>query len=151
MYRFLVAQGLPPASAQEVAQDVFVELFTVLRRGDRIVSDQAWLFSVAAKSAVDYWRREGKPIWVGLDSEHSVRESAKSQDPGPEAKAVRTQRLQRVADELLRLPKEQRLCIQLRFEGLRYREIARIMGVAISTASEWVATAVKRLRGAAHD
>ena len=150
LYRFLVAQGIPPAAAQEVTQDVFVKLFIALRNGAEIGSEQSWLFGVAAKSAVGHWRREGTPVWVELDIS-SATENFTSKEPSPEALAVRTEELHRVADALIKLPKEQRMCVQLRSEGLRYREIARILGVAVSTASEWLSTAVDRLRRAAHD
>lgn len=151
IYRFLVAQGLPPAVAQEVTQDVFVQFFVALQSGTQIGADQAWLFSVAARKAVDYWRREGQARWVELDTAAEGESPFRSTDPTPEAKAARAQQLRRVADALSRLPREQRLCVLLRSKGLRYREIAEILGVAISTTSEWLATAVERLRGAAHD
>ena len=150
IYRFLVAQGLSPSTAQEVTQDVFVKLFVALRNGVEILSEQGWLYGVAAKSAVDHWRREGAPVWIELDVT-STHEKFTSQDPSPEAMAARTEVLQRVADALVRLPKEQRICVQLRSEGLRYREIAGILGVAVSTASEWLSAAVDHLRRAAHD
>jgi RNA polymerase sigma-70 factor (ECF subfamily) len=150
IYRFLVAQGVPRAAAQEVAQDVFVKLFVALRDGVEILSERGWLYGVAARSAVDHWRRERTPVWVELDVSYAS-ENFTSQDPSPETLAVRTQVQQRVADALVRLPKEQRMCVQLRSEGLRYREIAQILGVAVSTASEWLSTAVERLRRAAHD
>jgi RNA polymerase sigma-70 factor (ECF subfamily) len=151
VYRFLVAQGIPPAAAQEVTQDVFVKLFIALRDGTEIVSEQGWLFGVAAKSAVDHWRRERNPIWVELEVNSESAEILRSQDPSPEILAARAERLRRVARALVKLPKEQRLCVQLRSEGLRYRDIAGILGVAVSTAAGWLSTAVERLRGAAHD
>jgi RNA polymerase sigma-70 factor (ECF subfamily) len=45
-----------------------------------------------------------------------------------------------------RLPYEQRFCIQLRMQGLRYREIAKILNVSTSTVAEWIASAQERLR-----
>jgi RNA polymerase sigma-70 factor (ECF subfamily) len=150
VYRFLVTQGIAPAVAQEVTQDVFVKLFVAMRDGVEILSEQGWLYSVAAKSAVDNWRRERVPVWVELDTQ-SVAENFTSQDPSPESLVLRREWLSRIADALVRLPQEQRMCLQLRSEGLRYREIARILGVAVSTASDWLATAVERVRRAAHD
>ena len=150
VYRFLVAQGIPPPISQEITQDVFVKLFIALRDGDAIVSEQGWLYGVAAKSAVDHWRRERTPVWVELDI-NSASEIFRSQDPTPEVAAARAEWLRRVAEALVKLPREQRMCVQLRSEGLRYREIARILGVAVSTASEWLSTAVERLRRATHD
>src|ERR1700730_14712646 len=97
IYRFLVAQGVSPVAAQEVTQDVFVKLFVALRNGVEILSEQGWLYAVAAKSAVDHWRREGTPVWVELDVS-CANENFTSQDPSPETLAVRTEALQRVAD-----------------------------------------------------
>jgi RNA polymerase sigma-70 factor (ECF subfamily) len=149
IYRFLVAQGISPAVAQEVTQDVFVKLFIALRDGVEILSEQGWLYGVAAKSAVSHWRRERAPVWVEMD--FSVSERLPSQEASPETLAARAEELRRVADALIRLPKEQRMCVQMRSEGLRYREIASILDVAVSTASEWLTIAVERLRRAAHD
>jgi RNA polymerase sigma-70 factor, ECF subfamily len=151
IYRFLVAQGLPRATAQEVTQDVFVRFFMALRNGVEITSERGWIYTVAARSAADYWRQEHDHVWVGLETADQTSDRLRSQDPDPEVLAVRTQRLRRVAQTLLKLPAEQRLCVQLRSQGLRYRDIAGILGVAVSTTAEWLAIAVERLRGAAHD
>lgn len=151
IYRFLVGEGLGVAKAQELAQDVFVKLFVALTRGNKIESEQAWLYTVAAKSAVDYWRREGRPMWVELDSVPSMAENLQSKELTPEAAALRNQRSRRVAAMLARLPKEQRLGIHLRMQGLRYREIAKILGVSVPTVSGLLSTAVERLRGTANE
>jgi RNA polymerase sigma-70 factor (ECF subfamily) len=151
IYRFLVGHGLQPAKAQELAQDVFVNLFVSLTKGTEISSERAWLYSVAGKLAVDYWRREGRPMWVELDSMPTIAGNLRSTDMTPEASAVWRQRLQRVAAMMARLSKEQRLVIQLRLQGLRYRAIAEILGVSVSTTAEMLSTAVERLRSTAHE
>jgi RNA polymerase sigma factor (sigma-70 family) len=151
LYRFLAAQGIEPATAQELAQDVFVKLFAAITKNTEIESEQAWLFGVAAKLAVDYWRREGRSMWVALESFPDLVHTLQSNEPNPEASTVREQRLQRVARTLARLPKEQRLGVHLRMQGLRYRAIAKILGVSVSTAAELVSIAVERLRSTANE
>ena len=151
IYRFLVGQGLDPGKAQELTQDVFVRLFVALKKGGEIESEQAWLYSVASKLAVDYWRREGRPMWVELDSLPAVVNQLRSNEPTPEATAIREQKLKRLAATLASLPKEQRLGVQLRMQGLRYREIARILGVSVPTVSVMLSAAVERLRSAADE
>ncbi|MDE1162281.1 MAG: sigma-70 family RNA polymerase sigma factor [Acidobacteriaceae bacterium] len=151
IYRFLVGQGLDPRTAQDVTQDVFVKLFTAVDRGMMIQSEQAWLYSVASKSAVDYWRREGRSMWVELDAAPAILESLRSPELTPEANAARSERLRRVAKAMASLPKEQRLGIHLRMQGMRYRAIAEILGVSISTTAEWLSIAVERLRGVANE
>jgi RNA polymerase sigma-70 factor (ECF subfamily) len=151
IYRFLVGQGLASATAQELTQDVFVKLFVAVSKNAEIVSEQAWLYGVASKLAVDYWRREGRAMWVELDSSPELAETLRSKELTPEAAASRGQRLQRVAAVLARLPKEQRLGVHLRLQGLRYRAIAKILGVSVSTTANLLSTAVERLRSTANE
>lgn len=68
IYRFLLMRGLEPSTAQDVAQDTFIQLFLSLSNGTVIESERAWLFSVAARSAVNHWRREGRSSSVPLDA-----------------------------------------------------------------------------------
>jgi RNA polymerase sigma-70 factor, ECF subfamily len=151
IYAFLVGQGLGPAKAQELVQDVFVRLFVALTKGGEIEWEQAWLYKVASKLAVDHWRREGRPMWVELDSVPTMAGNLRSKELTPEAAAVRNQRLKRVAVTLAHLPKEQRLGIHLRMQGLRYKDIAKILGVSIPTVSGLLSTAVERLRSTANE
>jgi RNA polymerase sigma-70 factor, ECF subfamily len=151
IYAFLVGQGLPPAKAQDVTQDAFIKLFVALKKGDDIEMGQAWLYRVAAKLAVDYWRREGRSMWVELEAVPVVAESLPSRDMTPEAVAVHSQKLKRVALTLAQLPKEQRMGIHLRMQGLRYRDIAKILKVSIPTVSGLLAAAVERLRSSANE
>ena len=151
IFRFLVGQGLEAAKAQEAAQDVFVRLFVAITKGTEILTEQAWLYSVASKVAVDYWRREGRPMWVELDAFPGLGDSLRSAEQDPEAAAMRSARLRRVSKSLAQLPKEQRLGIHLRMQGLRYKAIAKILGVSVSTTAEWLSIAVERLRSAANE
>ena len=146
VYRFLVGHGLSPGEAQEVTQDVFVDLFVALEKGADVKSEQGWLYTVAGRAAVDFWRRERGPVRVHLDFENGPAAKVASTEPSPEVQAGKLEQLRRIAAGLGRLPKEQRLCIQLRMQGLRYREIAKVLGVATSTAADWLVAAVDYLR-----
>jgi RNA polymerase sigma-70 factor (ECF subfamily) len=150
IYRFLVGQGLNPAVAQEVTQDVFVDLFLALQKGTSLQSEQRWLYVVAGRAAVDYWRHERGAVWVELDLQ-SAANAFCSREPTPEIQAAKKEQWVCIAGTLSRLPKEQRLAVQLRIKGLRYREIAAILNVSKSTAADWVSTAVERLRGDLND
>jgi len=151
IYRFLAGQGLDNGTAQELTQDVFVKLFVAMEKGTEIQSELSWIYGVASNSAVDYWRREGRPMWVELDATPVLSETLRSAELTPEAAAARSERLRRVAKMMARLPKEQRLGIHLRMQGMRYRAIAEILGVSVSTAAEWLSIAVERLRSAANE
>jgi RNA polymerase sigma-70 factor, ECF subfamily len=146
IYRFLVGHGLESAVAQEVTQDVFVDLFVALEKGTDVTSEESWLYTVAGRAAIDYWRRERRPVWVDIDLNANPASDLRSAEPSPEAQAGYRERLCRLAAGMAKLPQGQRLCIQLRMQGLRYREIAKLLGVSTSTAAEWLVSAVDRLR-----
>jgi RNA polymerase sigma-70 factor (ECF subfamily) len=151
IYHFLLSHGLDPGEAQEVTQDVFVDLFVALQKGLNIESEQGWLYAVAGRAAVDYWSRERQTLSLGLAPNESLATNLPSAEPSPEAQVGRTERPCRVAAGLSRLPKEQRLCVQLRMQGLRYGQIAKILGVSTSTAADWLVSAVDYLRGHLND
>jgi RNA polymerase sigma-70 factor (ECF subfamily) len=151
IYRFLVGQGIDLSNAQELTQETFVRIFVALSKGDEIRSEQAWLFGVASKVAVDYWRRENRPMWVDLNSVSIREERFISSDPTPEAAAVEQQKLRRVAAAMASLPKEQRLSIHLRMQGCRYKEIAKVLGVSVTTVNTLLSSAVERLRSIANE
>lgn len=151
IYRFLMGHGMDPAAAQDVTQDVFVDLLIALEKGILVGSEQGWLYTVAGRSIADYWRRAYHPVSVNSDSDSKVTGNVASSDLDPETQAANKQQVERVAAGLRRLPKEHRLCIHLRMQGLRYREIAEVLGVSTSTAAEWLCSAVERLRGETND
>jgi len=151
IYRFLVGQGLNPMAAQDITQDVFVDLFVALEKGSEVNSERGWLYTVAARAVADHWRREYHSTPVEADYDPLVAANVPSLELSPETQAVNKQQIERMAADLRRLPKEHRLCIHLRTQGLRYREIAKILGVSTSTAAEWLSSAVNRLRGGTND
>jgi RNA polymerase sigma-70 factor (ECF subfamily) len=146
IFHFLTRQGLPAACAQDITQEVFLKLLITLRDGGSVTSEQAWLYRVAANRAVDYWRRERLLTIVDLDDDRSLADALASDSPGPDHLAQEQQRNRRLAREISRLPKEQRMCVVLRSQGLRYRDIAQVLGIGVSTAADWLLAAVESLR-----
>jgi RNA polymerase sigma-70 factor (ECF subfamily) len=63
----------------------------------------------------------------------------------PEQQAMARQRTLRLQAALARLPVRQQECLHLRAEGLRYREIAEVLGAGVSTVAEWVQQGLKTL------
>lgn len=150
LYRFLLSQGLNADMAQDVTQDVFVEMYVALEAAKPVRSDRAWLFSVAAHKAADYWRDRHSRSVLSLDTSPDSGLAQVLQAPLAEQDLLARERLARVAMAIAQLPSPQRVCLTLRGEGLRYREIAQTLGVATSTVSEWLKKAVEHVRGALH-
>ena len=70
------------------------------------------------------------------------------EDPGPnpEERMVRRQRNDQLQDSIDNLTELQRQCLSLRAEGLRYREIASVLDLSMSTVADAVRRAVTNLR-----
>jgi RNA polymerase sigma-70 factor (ECF subfamily) len=147
VYHYLLRLGLSPSSAQEGAQEVFLRLHSALLKGESIHNPRAWVFRVAHNLAVTEHRAGNR--WMALDP--GLEAALTDRGPGPEARVLQRERSARVNEALAELSPQQRRCLYLRAEGLRYREIAETIGVGVSTVSEFLTRAVARLRRAADE
>jgi RNA polymerase sigma-70 factor (ECF subfamily) len=64
---------------------------------------------------------------------------------------IEREKLLRMHRAVETLSPQQRQCLHLRAEGLRYREIADSIGVSVSTVSEFLERALVRLRKAVYE
>lgn len=147
VYHYLLRLGLSPSQAQEGVQEVFLRLHSALVRGESIHNPRAWVFRVAHNLAVTEHRAGDR--WMALDP--GLEAALTDRGPGPEARVLQRERSARVSEALAELSPQQRRCLYLRAEGLRYREIAEVIGVGVSTVSEFLTRAVARLRRAADE
>jgi RNA polymerase sigma-70 factor, ECF subfamily len=125
------------AAAEEVAQDVFLELyrhFHELATGDHV---KFWLRRVASHRAIDYARR-GKYRPIALED---VPEPAA---PAEESDYLLRRKLQRLVASL---PETPRMVMVLRYqEDLMPEEIAETMGMPVSTVKSHLARSLALLR-----
>ena len=145
VYRYLLTLGLHPPQAQEAAQEVFLRLYVSLKKGEEIQSWRAWIFRVAHNHGLRV--RAGQDSTPGFDPEIE----AKLRDPGsdPERKLIDKEKMLRLHRAMGSLSEQQRRCVQLRMEGLRYPEIGAALGIGASTVGEFLRRAMSRLKSAA--
>jgi RNA polymerase sigma factor (sigma-70 family) len=65
--------------------------------------------------------------------------------PNPEDQYVAAQMRGRVSAVVAALPQQTRCCLQLRGEGLRYREIAEVLDISLGTVSACLEEALARI------
>ena len=142
VYRYLLTLGLYPPQAQEAAQETFLRLYATLRRGEEIRNDRAWIFRVAHNLGLKVRARQNLQPPYDPDIETRLA------DPGanPERNLLERERLVRFHRAVENLSKQQRRCLHLRLNGLRYPEIGAAMGISASTVSEFLRRAIARLR-----
>jgi len=144
IYRYLLSLQLAAAEAQELTQEAFLKLFQEMETGTSIENPRAWLFRVAHNLAIDSHRRNPPS---GNDNESVYQAAAQDQDI-PEIMVLGKERSRLLADAIAGLSRQQRACLHLRAEGLRYREIAEVLGVSTPTVGEFLQRAIKRMRAA---
>lgn len=135
-YRIVGERG----TAEEVAQDVFLELYRRLGRLESEDHVTAWLRRVACHRATDALRRRA----VRVDTGVAAHEDGMELRPAtPEFSPL----MNRVEQLLLTLPPAQRMVLLLRYqEDLEAEEIADELGMPVATVRSHLQRAVKLLR-----
>jgi RNA polymerase sigma-70 factor (ECF subfamily) len=143
--RYLVTILGNAAEAEEATQETFLRLYQNLHSGQRIKNVRAWLFRVAHNLAIDR-RRTSKSLDI-MDASYAAQLLTGSQHLGssPERRVLDQERLGRVQSGLAGLSAQERHCMDLRAEGLRYREIADILGISPSSVAEFLRRAINKL------
>ena len=134
-----------PAQAEEVAQEVLVEVWrTASRFNPQLGSAQAWVMTMAHRRAVDRVRSEQAA------SQRESRYGAANVDPPSDQVAdsviLRDERRQ-VADCLGSLTDAQRECIQLAYyDGLKYVQVSERLSANLATIKSRMRDAIRGLR-----
>jgi RNA polymerase sigma-70 factor (ECF subfamily) len=142
VYRYLLTLGLYPPTAQEVGQEVFLRLYEVLRKGGEIENARAWVFRVAHNLGLKTRARQGTE--TPFDPEVGQWLTAVTETP--ESQLMERERMSRYHRAVEGLSEQQRRCLFLRLEGLRYPEIASALGISASAVGEFLRRATARLR-----
>ncbi|MFJ8105096.1 RNA polymerase sigma factor [Streptomyces sp. NPDC096132] len=135
-----------PAAVEDIAQEVFTELWSRpyafdARRG----SLRTWLSMLAHRRAVDWVRHEARHRKAGRADDsalHTIPDAA----PGPDEAVVDRERSLLLHSALAELPQPQREVVHLAyFAGRTYRQAAAELGIPEGTAKTRLRTALRRL------
>jgi RNA polymerase sigma-70 factor (ECF subfamily) len=145
LLRYVCAFGLSVGDGEDVIQDVFLALFRHLHRNGSRSNLQGWLFQVAHNLALRRrarQRRERDRIQSDLDRAHAVLDPC----PDPEEQLADSEHQRRLIAVLKALPEQDRRCVHLRGHGLRYREIAHVLGISLGGVAKSLTRSIARLQ-----
>jgi RNA polymerase sigma-70 factor (ECF subfamily) len=126
------------ASAEEVAQDVFLQLYRQRDRLDGPAHVTAWLRRVACHRSIDYARSRHRDPKVSLEE---MAEPASDVQPGDPMLREKLRKL------ILSLPDKARMVMILRYqEDLDPEEIARELEMPVSTVKSHLQRSLAMLR-----
>lgn len=141
---YVLTFGLKRQDGEEIVQEVFLSLFRHLELGRSRSNLRAWLFAVAHNLALK--QRIANQRWhTQIDDGAGMVEQHRDPTPNPEEQAVTAQRQRRLLAIVEALPEQDRWCLYLRSEGLRYREIARTVGISLGSVSISLSRSFARL------
>jgi RNA polymerase sigma-70 factor (ECF subfamily) len=142
VYRYLLTLGLHPPQAQEATQEVFLRLYATLRKGEEIQNPRAWVFRVAHNLGLKIRSRQHaeEPFEPDLGAQYVARTNT------PETELIERERLLRFHNAVEGLSEQQKRCLFLRMEGLRYPEIGSALGISASAVGEFLRRAMVRLK-----
>ncbi|MHC4626729.1 MAG: RNA polymerase sigma factor [Planctomycetota bacterium] len=130
------------AEAEDVVHDVFVSFARTAGRFSLTGTLKGYLSTCVANCARDRNRRKSR-LDVGLEAAAEL--GADSDDPVEYA--VGTEQAERLRDVLGRLPYEQREIIILHLhQEMRFREIAKVLGISINTVQSRYRYGMEKLR-----
>jgi len=131
LLRYSLTFGVSSADVEEIVQETFLALFQHLQNGKPRQNLPAWAFRVCHNLALKHRERSRGTQQVMLDdaAQHP------DQSLNPEQQLLQSQRRARLQSVLRALPEQDRCCVSLRAEGLRYREIAEILGMSLGAVS----------------
>lgn len=147
LLRYVLSFGLPVHDGEEITQEVFLALFRHLHLGKSRHNLRGWMFRVAHNLALKR-RRANQRSQDQMDPDRRIAELQLDSSPNPEEQALSAQRQRRLLAVLNALPDEDRCCLRLRAEGLRYREIARVLGISLGAVSISLTRSLGRLMSA---
>ncbi len=142
--RYLLSMGLSVADGEDVVQETFLALFRHLHRGRPRTNLRGWIFRTAHNLGLKSRRLDGRARRTIRTP--SFADPVADRAPNPEQRLHMRQRYERMCAVLNALPPRERYCLSLRAEGLRYREIARVLGVSLGTVSNCIRRAASRLQ-----
>lgn len=134
VYRYLYSRAGSLSDAEDLTSQVFLEALENIRRYRPTCSFAAWLFTIARRRAIDFYRRK-RPV-------QSLSEEISDAQADPLARLIQNDDLSQLAGLVVALGDEDRELIRLRFAG-RLSFVA--MGEVLGRSPDAVRMALQRL------
>lgn len=143
LFRYILSFGLPVHDCEDIIQEVFLALFRHLQLRRSQQNLRGWVFRVAHNLSL---KRRGvnQKSQERHDDSVCVEEQLAS-TLSVEEQLVFSERQNRLQAVFNSLPQEDRCCLQLRAEGLSYRDIAEILGVSLGSVAAYLTRSLDRL------
>ncbi|MGA7316431.1 MAG: RNA polymerase sigma factor [Silvibacterium sp.] len=140
---YVLSFGLTVHDAEDIVQETFLSLFRHLQLGRSRRNLRGWVFRVGHNLALK--RRSANQSHGSSVDCANIATVYSDPRPGVEEQIAFGQRQKRLLAVLEALPEQDQHCLSLRAEGLKYREIAEILGISLGAVSMSLTRSLARL------
>jgi len=141
LYNFFLRLTSNRSISEDLVQDVFIRILkycSSYKGQDKFI---IWLYRIARNTHIDYLRKRKDGVSLGEQWDE-----VPSQEPTPPEKVEQAQEIVRLSLALAKLPlKKREVLILSRFQNLKYKEIAELLGCQIGTVKANIHRATKEL------
>ena len=150
----LLFRTLPDATeAEDLAQQVFVQVFKSAHRYRASAKFRTWLYTIARNLCLNEIRRRSRHPAESLDLRHPehedqpLRQFEDTKNFSPPEQVIEGELVEKIAEAVGDLPENQRTAIMLfREEELAYEEIAEVLGCSLSATKSLIHRARETLK-----
>jgi RNA polymerase sigma-70 factor (ECF subfamily) len=142
--------------AEDVFQNTFMQLCFKIKQYEPGRPVRPWLYTIATNQAIDSLRRQGRHQALSLDQfreesangdSRSLLDTLETRSPGPQDVVESQERRERIRASVNQLPDFLRQVLLLAYyQGLKYREIADILGIPVGTVKSRLHAALTKLQ-----
>jgi len=141
IYNFCLRLTGNRSISEDLVQDVFIRILKYRSSYQGQDKFTIWLYKIARNAHIDFLRKRKNVVSL---EEHW--DEAPTQEPSPPEQAEQGQEIARLSQALATLPvKKREVIILSRFQQLKYKEIAELMGCHIGTVKALIHRSVKEL------
>jgi RNA polymerase sigma-70 factor, ECF subfamily len=145
LLRYLLGLGLSAHDGEEVIQESFLLLFQHLQRGKSRQNLRGWVFRVTRNLALKQRTANRLRVIRTGQFHDALRKQHIDLSLNPEEQLQSKQRQDRLLAVVRALPEQDQSCLYMRAEGLRYREIARAVGISLGSVAASLSRSLERL------
>jgi len=153
MIAFMYRMCRNQATAEELAQEVFLRVYRSRKSYAAEAKFTTWLYRIATNLAVNHARdnkveRSGKVVSLDEpDEETGTTPDVADADLNAEQQILRRERLAAIKKHIMALPEKQRAAVLMhKYESMDYREIAKILKLSESATKSLLFRAYETLR-----
>ena len=138
--------------AEDLAQEVFMEVITAIRRFRGEAKLSTWIYRIAVNKSLDHLRKQQRKKRKGFNQAQDIdtlrnQIQSLSASPDPHQRLEQSERQAILFHAISQLARNQRIAFTLhKVEGLSYQEVGEIMGVSLSAVESLIHRAKKNLK-----